>query len=166
MRIVKDKPTSREASFKANKNEDYEPDEIEETFVRRLKKGSGRYLECYNYHNFIHKVANCHMNNFKVDPRIKPLSRNASKWKTKDNEKCGLVLLAQKQKGPWYIDSGCLKRMTGDKDKFIFISKRKSGNVTFGNDEPDKIKGKGMVSLSNGKGKSHNVFLVDGLKHN
>jgi hypothetical protein len=37
--------------------------------------------------------------------------------------------------------------------------------VTFGNDELGKIKGKGMVSLSNGKGKSQDVML-DGLKHN
>jgi hypothetical protein len=43
MRIVKDKPTSREASFKADKNEDSEPDEIEEKIVKRLKKGSGKY---------------------------------------------------------------------------------------------------------------------------
>jgi hypothetical protein len=43
MRIVKDKPTSREASFKEDKNEDSELDEIEEKFVRRLKKGSGKY---------------------------------------------------------------------------------------------------------------------------
>ena len=42
MRIVKDKPTSREASFKANKNEDSEPDEIEAKFVKRLKKGLGK----------------------------------------------------------------------------------------------------------------------------
>ena len=40
MRIVIDKPTSREASFKEDKNEDSEPDEIEAKFVRRLKKGS------------------------------------------------------------------------------------------------------------------------------
>jgi hypothetical protein len=38
--------------------------------------------------------------------------------------------------------------------------------VTFGNDELGKIEGKGMVSLSNGKGKSQDVILVDGLKHN
>jgi hypothetical protein len=44
--------------------------------------------------------------------------------------------------------------MTGDKDKFLSLSKIKIGNVTFGNDELGKIKGKGMVSLSNGKGKS------------
>jgi transposase InsO family protein len=123
-------------------------------------------LECYNCHNFGHKAANCHLKNYKADPRIKPLARNASTWKKKDSEKCGLVLSAQKQKDPWYIDSGCSKHMTGDKDKFLSISKRKTGNVTFGNDEPGKIKGKGMVSLSNGKGKSQDVLLVDGLKHN
>jgi hypothetical protein len=38
--------------------------------------------------------------------------------------------------------------------------------VTFGNDEPSKIKGKGMVSLSNGKRKAQDVMLVDGLKNN
>jgi hypothetical protein len=56
--------------------------------------------------------------------------------------------------------------MIGDKDKFLSISKRKIGNVTFGNDEPGKIKGKGMVILSNGKGKTQDVLLLDGLKHN
>ena len=33
MRIGKDKPTSREASFKADKNEYYKPGEIEAKFV-------------------------------------------------------------------------------------------------------------------------------------
>jgi hypothetical protein len=56
--------------------------------------------------------------------------------------------------------------MIGDKGKFLSLSESKSGNVTFGNDAPGKIKGKGMVSLSNGKGKSQDVLLVDGLKHN
>jgi hypothetical protein len=40
MRTGKDKSTTIEASFKANKNEESEPDEIEAKFVRRLKKGS------------------------------------------------------------------------------------------------------------------------------
>jgi hypothetical protein len=56
--------------------------------------------------------------------------------------------------------------MTRDKDNFVSISKRKIGNVIFGNDEPGKIKGKGIVSLSNGKGKSQDVLHVDGLKKN
>jgi hypothetical protein len=67
---------------------------------------------------------------------------------------------------PWYINSGFSKHMTGDKGKFLSLSERKSGKVTFGNDAPGKIKGKGMVTLSNGKGKAQDVLLVDGLKHN
>jgi hypothetical protein len=114
---------------------------------------------CYNCHNFGHKAAKCHLKNYKVDPRTKPLTRNDNTWKKKDSEKCGLVLSAQKQKDPCYIDNGFSKHMTGDKDKFMSISKSKTRNVTFGNDEPGKIKG-------NGKGKSQDVLLVDGLKHN
>jgi hypothetical protein len=103
---------------------------------------------------------------YKEDPRIKPLARNASTCKKKDSEKCGLVLSAQRQKNPWHIESGCSKHMTRDKSKFLSLSDSKSGNVTFGNDAPGKIKGKGMVSLSNGKGKAQDVLFVDGMKHN
>jgi hypothetical protein len=108
-------------------------------------------LECYNCHNFGHKAANCHLKNYKTDTKIKPLAKNVSAWKKKDSENCGLVLSSRKQKDPSYIDSGCSKHMTRDKDKFFSISKNKIGNVTFGNDELGKIQGKGMVSLSNGK---------------
>jgi hypothetical protein len=123
-------------------------------------------LECYNYHNFGHKDANCHLKNYKEDPRINLFARNASTWKKKGSEKCGLVLSTQKQKDSWNIDSGCSKHMTGEKDKVLPISKRKIGNVIFENDEPGKIKDKGMVSLSNGKGDSQDDLLVDDLKHN
>jgi hypothetical protein len=106
------------------------------------------------------------MKNYKVDLRIKSLARNASTWKKNDSEKCGLVLSAQRKNNPWYIDSGCSKHMTGDKSNFLSLSERKSGNVTFGNDAPGRIKGKGMVSLSNVKAKAQYVLFVDGLKHN
>ena len=56
--------------------------------------------------------------------------------------------------------------MTGDKNKFLSLKEGKSGNVTFGNDAPRKIKGKGMVSLSNSQGKAQDLLLVEGLKHN
>jgi hypothetical protein len=76
------------------------------------------------------------------------------------------VLSAQRENNPWYIDNGCSKHMTRDKSKFLTLSERKSGNVNFGNDAPGKIKGKGMVSLSNGKGKAQDVLFVEGLKDN
>jgi hypothetical protein len=56
--------------------------------------------------------------------------------------------------------------MTRDKSKFLTLSERKLGNETSGNDAPRKIKGKGMVSLSNGKGKAQYVLFLEGLKHN
>jgi hypothetical protein len=64
MRIVKYKPTSREASFKEDKNEDSEPDEIEAKFVKRLKKGSGKYkgklaFKCFNYGRIGHFSNKC-----------------------------------------------------------------------------------------------------------
>jgi hypothetical protein len=120
--------------------------------------------ECYNYHNYGHKAADCHLNNYKSD--LIPTAENVKVWKKKADDKCGLVLLAQRQKNPWYIDSGCSEHMIGDKSKFLTLSDSKSGNVTFGNDAPGKIKGKGMVSLSNGKGKAQDVLFVEGLKHN
>jgi hypothetical protein len=93
-------------------------------------------------------------------------AKNVKVWKKKESDKCRLVFSTQTQTNPWYIDSGCSKYMIGDKGKFLSLSESKSRNITFGNDALGKIKGKGMVSLSNGKGKVQDVLLVDGLKHN
>jgi hypothetical protein len=123
-------------------------------------------IECYNCHNFGHKAANFHLKNYKADPRIKFLDRKTSTWKRKDSEKCGQALSTQKQKASGNIDSGCSKHMNGDKDKLLSISKRKTGKVTLENDEPGKIKDRGMMSLSNDKGDAQYVLLVDDLKHN
>ena len=49
------------------------------------------------------------------------------------------MLSVQRKKGPWYIDSGCSKQMSGDKSNFLSLSENKSGKVTFRNDAPRKI---------------------------
>jgi hypothetical protein len=121
-------------------------------------------IECYICHNYGHKSVDRRLRNY--EPDLNSPAGNVMVWKKKESDKCGLVLSAQRKMNPWYIDSGCSKHIMGDKGKFLSLSERKSGNVTFGNDAPGKIKGKGMVSLSNGKGKSQDVLLVDGLKHN
>ena len=53
-----------------------------------------------------------------------------------------LSTLCSRKKGPWYIDNGYSEYMTGNKSKFMYLSENKTGNVTFGNDAPGKIKGK------------------------
>jgi hypothetical protein len=121
-------------------------------------------IECYICHNYGHKSVDCRLKNY--EPDLNFPAENVKFWKKKESDKCGLVFSAQRKTNPWYIDSGCSKHMMGDKSKFISLSESKLGNVTFGNDAPGKIKGKGMVSLSNGKGKSQDVLLVDGVKHN
>ena len=64
------------------------------------------------------------------------------------------------------IDSGCSKHMTGDKEKLESCSALEKGKkVSFGNDTPAVIKGKGTVQLKE-KVKAGNVLYVDGLKHN
>ena len=83
-------------------------------------------IECYNCHNFGHKVTNCHLKNYKADPRIKFLDKKANTWKRKDIEKCDLALSIQKQKASGNIESGCFQHMTGDMDKLLCISKRKT----------------------------------------
>jgi hypothetical protein len=120
--------------------------------------------KCYVCHNYGHKATNCRLRNYKPD--LSPTAEKFKVWKKKEDDKCKLVLSSQIQKNPWCIDSGFSKHMIGDKIKFLTLSESKSENVTFGNDALEKIKGKGTVSLSNGKGKVQAVLFVDGLKHN
>ena len=56
--------------------------------------------------------------------------------------------------------------MSRDKSKILSSKPVEKGNVTFGNNAPGKIVGKGVVNLANGRGKAKNVLFVDGLKHN
>ena len=63
----------------------------------------------------------------------------------------------------WYIDSGCSKHMTGDVSKFTTISPKKSGHVTYGDNNKGKIIGVGKIGTSSST-PIENVLLVEGLK--
>ena len=81
-------------------------------------------------------------------------------------ESCGIALFSEGEENQWYIDSGCSKHMTSDRNKLLsYNSVEKEKNVTFGNDSPVVIKGKGFVFLKENV-KANNVMYVDGLKHN
>ena len=91
-----------------------------------------------------------------------------SVWKKKELqvENCGIFLFAEGEENQWYIDSGCSRHMTGDKNKLLtYNSLEKENKVTFGNDTPAVIKGKGSVFLKE-KVKDNDFMYVDGLRHN
>jgi hypothetical protein len=56
--------------------------------------------------------------------------------------------------------------MIGDRDKFLTLRKERDGSVSFGNDDSDKIIGKGTVRIGNKNTKAENVILVEDMKHN
>ena len=63
------------------------------------------------------------------------------------------------------MDNGCSRHMIGDKSKFAFLTKRKGGYVSFGNNAKGKIIGQDNTG-NDTYSLIENVLLVDGLKHN
>jgi hypothetical protein len=59
--------------------------------------------ECYICHNYGHKAGDCRLNNYKPDSNHRV--ENVKVWKKNEDNKCGLVLSAQIEKKPWYIDN-------------------------------------------------------------
>nr|KYP39777.1 Retrovirus-related Pol polyprotein from transposon TNT 1-94 [Cajanus cajan] len=65
----------------------------------------------------------------------------------------------------WYLDSGCSRHMTGDKNKFVSLQERESGTMTYGDNNKGKTLGSGTVSnFSNTL--IEDVLYVEGLKYN
>jgi hypothetical protein len=60
--------------------------------------------KCYIYHNYGHKSVDCRLRNYKPD--FNSPAENVKVWKKKESDKSALVLSAQRQMNPWYIDSG------------------------------------------------------------
>ena len=65
----------------------------------------------------------------------------------------------------WYLDSGCLRHMTGDQSHFKVFESKKGGNVTFSDGSKSRMKRKGTISLP-GLLDIANVLYIKGLKVN
>jgi len=121
-------------------------------------------VECAYCNNFGHEESECRS---KVQPK-EHVPSSSKVWKKKELqvENCGIALFAEGEENQWYIDSGCSRHMIGDKRKLLaYNSLEKEKKVTFGNDTPAVIKGKGSVFLKE-KVKANDVMYVDGLRHN
>eukprot|EP00253_Pinus_taeda_P009667 PITA_09667 len=121
-------------------------------------------IECSICNNFGHEDSECR-SRFQ---QTKEQASSTRTWRIKEPqpERCGITFYAEGQENLWYIDSGCSKHITGDKEKLEpYTALEKGKKVSFGNETPAAIKGKGTAQLKE-KVKSGNVLYVDGLKHN
>ncbi|RVW64276.1 putative mitochondrial protein [Vitis vinifera] len=57
------------------------------------------------------------------------------------------------KKDKWFLDSGFSRHMTGDESKFDFLTKRKGGYVTFGDNSKGMIIGQDNIGLETSMGK-------------
>jgi hypothetical protein len=93
--------------------------------------------------------------------QFKLIKEQKKLWKVKTSKRdCLIALKTQDEKDLWYVDNGCSKHMTDNKNKFLDLKKQK-GKVQFGDNASSNILGKGTMSL--GKDKARNVLLVDKL---
>jgi hypothetical protein len=117
-------------------------------------------LECFRCHNYGHKATSCILMEVSEKPNF--IREKKKLWKEKTSkEECLVALKSQDKEDLWYVDFGCSKHMTGNKDKFLNLKKQK-GKFTFGDNTSGNILGKGTVSL--GKDKAKDVLLVEKLK--
>jgi len=124
-------------------------------------------IECSICNNFGHEESECR-SKFRQTSQKEQTPLNPKVWRKKElqTERCGITLYVEGQENQWYINSGCSKHMTGDKEKLhSYNALEKEKSVSFGNDTPAVIKGKGSVFLKE-KVKARNVMYVDGLKNN
>jgi hypothetical protein len=134
MRIGKDKPTSREASFKGDKNEDSEPNEIEEKIMRGLKKGSGKYqgkfpFKCFNCGKIGHFAPKCPHK--KKDQNAEGEEKYKSKIFDKNKSLC---VNNDDSSGDTYSDYVCEDKV----NDFMLMAKYNYDNKIIGSDVNDE----------------------------
>ena len=99
------------------------------------------------FHKFIKTRGNERRQNFKPKKKSEETSKDSEKEQanvclmTKNHESDEEESLKKK----WYTDSGCSKHMTGDSLNFTTISPKKSGHVTYGDNNRGKILGVGKI---------------------
>jgi hypothetical protein len=108
------------------------------------------------------KEPNHNMNIHKHEPQ-RIWRRNQDKF---NNEECSLSLQVQHKKSGWYVDNGCSKNITGDKNRFLTLNKEHDESVSFGNDNSYIITGRCKVKLGNKYAKEENALLVKDTKNN
>ena len=72
-------------------------------------------VECSICNNFGHEDSECRRR-FR---QTKEQAASTRTWRIKEPrpERCGIAFYAEGQETQWYIDNGCSKHMTGDKEK-------------------------------------------------
>ncbi|KAJ9702803.1 hypothetical protein PVL29_004509 [Vitis rotundifolia] len=88
-------------------------------------------------------------------------------WVKKNELKCFVVHIALKaiESHSWYLDSGCSHHMTGNKSLFTSFTEFDGGNVTFGDGNMARVKGKGTIYAPNIPNLEE-VLYVEGLRSN
>ncbi|KAK0586597.1 hypothetical protein LWI29_009370 [Acer saccharum] len=88
-------------------------------------------------------------------------------WIRKDTSKCNVAQYALRANSSysWYLDSGCSRNMTGNKEFFKNLVLKDGGWVTFGDGTKKQVLGKGTICIP-GLPKLRNTLYVDGLQAN
>jgi hypothetical protein len=91
-------------------------------------------------------------------------------WKEKHVEEniieCKVTLYVKNKTCQCYIDSGFSNHTTRVKIKFLNLTKKEKGSLTFRDNVSARILKKGTITLENKKNKETNVILVENMKPN
>ncbi|XP_070003284.1 uncharacterized protein [Nicotiana sylvestris] len=109
----------------------------------KLKLGAGKKKADHTQLTLEKNVGKMKDELYKRDEKIRVLKEDLSKVQVKGRDQI------------WYMDSGCSKHMTGNKNQFLSLEDLKGGNVSFENGKKGEI-------IGVGKGKRvNNVYILD-----
>ncbi|XP_047249976.1 uncharacterized protein LOC124885769 [Capsicum annuum] len=117
-------------------SKEQEKAELELTKFRFFKKADNLQNLCYICGNLGHPTTECTVAATSII-RSQNLATNLSQTKntsTKIGQRNRSEMIKETKKY-WYLDSACSRHMTGDKKKFLSLSKIDGGRVSFGNEK-------------------------------